>query len=459
MNKRKIIIIGIVAFLILIAFLSIYLRSKNTPTTNTDDGFGLSDLFPFGSNTNRDDNTNNGSGNNPDDAGLPIVDTPAADEIIPKLRQISTFPISGATSFNTLRKRIIPIPVITSPIGGDAGGDPSLVVVPPTEEIITEEAVLIRYMEQSTSHVYDTYTDMLLETRISNTTIPRIHDTFWNTDGTSVVFRYLEDGTNFIQTYLAALTEESIFSLGGNTEDPTVLKNLKGSYLTENITDISISPDKTRFFTLEPIVGGTVGITSDFLGEKKVQIFQSPLSEWISEWPTASTVTLTTKATGTLGGFMYSVDVNKKSFDKVLGGIIGLTTKMSPDGKTVLYSASVPNGVRLYSYNMNTKLVTDLGMSTLPEKCVWSKDSTILYCAVPKSFFLGTYPDLWYQGRTSFSDVLWRMNLGSSTYYILIDPDSSQNTSLDMTHLFLDPNEEYIFFTNKKDGILWNYAI
>ena len=455
MNKKRLIIIVSFIVIILIVFLSIFLKNKTTNPETSGDGFSLSDLFPFGSVTDRGGSSDNDTN---DDI---IPDVVTVDEngnvIIPRLRQVSTFPVSGATVFNTKRTRIVPIPPL--PIEGDSGGDPVVIAQAPTEEIVVEDATAIRYMEQATAHIYETYTDTLTETRISNTTIPRIHDTYWNLDGGSVVFRYLEDGTSKIQTYLAALTSSSVFSEGGSTENLSVLKDLKGNFLVEGISDISVSPDKTRFFTLEPVVGGVVGITEDFLGGKKSQVVESSLSEWLSFWPNSTTLTLTTKPSGTLPGYMYSVDVNKKSFEKVLGGIVGLTTKMSPDGKRVLYSASVANGVRLYSYDLNTRLTTDLGISTLPEKCVWSKDSITVYCAVPESFLLGVYPDVWYQGRVSFEDTLWSMNLSTSVYYVLVDPTETINIPIDMTNLFLDGSEKYIFFTNKKDGILWSYSI
>lgn len=459
MSKKQIIIIISILIILSIVFLSVFFNNKNSSTYTTDTGgFSFLNLFPFGSNSNVDTGTNSGQSDGTNNGEFPGDDaTSDTETTIPKLRQVSTFPISGSIAYNT--KRTITIPIPPQPIEGDSGGDPIIDALLPTEEVIVEDATAIRYMEQSTSNIFETYTDSLVETRISNTTIPRIYDTYWNTDGQSFVLRYLDDNTNKIQTYLASLVEASVFLDSGSSSSPNLLKELKGNFITENITDISVSPDKTRFFTLEPVVGGVVGITSDFLGLKKSQVFESPLSEWLSFWPNASTITVATKPTGTLPGFMYSIDVNKKSFDKVLGGIVGLTTKMSPDGKTVLYSASIANGVRLYSYDMTKKVATDLGISTFPEKCVWLKDSMIAYCAVPKSFSSGVYPDIWYQGRTSFSDVLWRINLGTGSYEVLVDPEKSQSISIDMINLSLDPSEKYILFTNKKDGLLWNYSI
>ena len=45
-----------------------------------------------------------------------------------------------------------------------------------------------------------------------------------------------------------------------------------------------------------------------------------------------------------------------------------------------------------------------LGLKTLPEKCIFNKFGSALYCAVPKQVPAEEYPDSWYQGVVSFDD-------------------------------------------------------
>jgi hypothetical protein len=101
-----------------------------------------------------------------------------------------------------------------------------------------------------------------------------------------------------------------------------------------------------------------------------------------------------------------------------------------------------------------------IGVKTMPEKCVWNKDSTILYCAVPR-YITGTrYPDLWYQGEISFADDLWKIDVANNTTTNLVDSTSFKGgEEVDGIKLSLDENEDYLFFVNKKDSYLWGLRL
>ncbi len=151
-----------------------------------------------------------------------------------------------------------------------------------------------------------------------------------------------------------------------------------------------------------------VGTTLNFSDNKKVQLFESPFSEWLSGWPTTSLITMTTKPSGSVPGYMYTIDPAKKNLIQVFGGINGLTTLTSPSGKLVLYGNSA---LTLSIYHTDTKTSDVLGIKTLPEKCVWNKTGDTIYCAVPKSINSGLYPDAWYQGEVSFNDQIWKIDV------------------------------------------------
>ena len=96
-----------------------------------------------------------------------------------------------------------------------------------------------------------------------------------------------------------------------------------------------------------------------------------------------------------------------------------------------------------------------MGITTLPEKCVFSKtDENKIYCAVPISMPSAKYPDEWYQGLISFSDNLWQINVNTGIAKIIF-----YKSDFDITNLFTDKNENYLFFTNKKDSTLWSLQI
>jgi hypothetical protein len=138
---------------------------------------------------------------------------------------------------------------------------------------------------------------------------------------------------------------------------------------------------------------------------------------------------------------------------QVLGGINGLTTLGSPDGKMVLYG---DNSLSLFVYDINTKNSEPLQIKTLPEKCVWGNLSDIVYCAVPKSTPSLLYPDSWYQGEVSFNDAIWKIDLKTGNTTMLVDPETiSIGEKIDAVKMTLDEGENYLFFINKKDNFLW----
>jgi hypothetical protein len=167
-------------------------------------------------------------------------------------------------------------------------------------------------------------------------------------------------------------------------------------------------------------------------------------------------ITLTTKPSANVPGYMYFVNPDNKDFNKILGGINGLTTLTSPDGKLVLYA---DNNLSLNIFDITKDTSYPLNIRTLPEKCVWTKTSDIVYCAVPNSIDDANYPDAWYQGQISFSDQIWQINVTNGNTSMLADPVSIAGEEIDGIKLTLDSNENYLFFVNKKDSFLWELIL
>jgi hypothetical protein len=266
--------------------------------------------------------------------------------------------------------------------------------------------------------------------------------------------RYLKEGTNKIQTFTGILPKDV---LAGDSISTT---EIKGSFLPEDISDMSILPNASKIFYLFDIGDGSAGITAGPLGESKFQMFSSPFTEWLSQYPNIKTITVTTKPASTVPGYMYAIDTSKKDLKKVMGNINGLTTLMSPDSKMVLYSKSEAGNISLGIYHLDTGDFDILGVKTLPEKCVWGKNSDVVYCSVPRFINQAEYPDAWYQGEISFSDTLWKINPQTENATVIADPAQYQaGADIDGIKLGLNEAENYLFFINKKDSYLWELAL
>lgn len=307
-----------------------------------------------------------------------------------------------------------------------------------TEKSLVEEAPSVRYVERVNGHIYKMFLDTKSKEKISNSTIPAIYEAVFNSTGNSVVYRYIsEDGT--ISSFIATLGTP------------------KGEFLPPDVSDLSVSQDKTKFFYLTKNENGSIGYMGTFGATKKDSVFNSPFTEWLSQWDDNNRVFLTTKPSYSVTGSVFMLNDSNKTISKVLGGIMGLTTLVSPSGSVVLYSSSTDTGPKLGVFNANDRSMKDLNTYGLPEKCVWSSDNINVYCAVPSVITGNQYPDFWYQGLISFDDYFVKINTITGQKTTIAN--SVNETPIDGTYLFLDKTESNLFFTNKKDYTLWGLNI
>ena len=461
-KKTLIIIIGVITLIIFAVLIYAFLSKPtvNPDGTSTGTNF-LSTIFPFGKSTTQTPEPTTGT----DVSGFESEPITTQAPEIRLLTKVSSFPIAGYGIFMKERfvelPTVIPSPLSISPEGGEApfplgrAGDglmagkrpsPPKPTPPPTEFIPT-----LRYVEKATGNIYQTFADQIDGRKFTTTVIPSVYDAYFGNKGESVAMRYLKNDKKTIETFIGILPKEL---LGGDTTENT---EISGTFLPENVSDISKSPNNIDLFYLFNTGNNSIGITMDAMANKKTQVFSSPFTEWLSWWPNDRMITLTTKPSYNVPGYMYAIDPNKKDFNKILGGINGLTTLTSPSGKLVLYAN---NNLTLNVFDTTTGTSKQLGVKTLPEKCIWDNLSEAVFCAVPKNIPSGQYPDSWYQGEVSLSDQIWRLNVINGSNLIILDPISTTGgEDVDAIKLGLDENENYLFFVNKKDSYLWKFDL
>ncbi len=458
MSKRNFILLVIVLVIVIIGVFAFLFSQKNSsnPTGSSSGTNFFSLLNPFGkSKTNPPPTTTNppidvsGGPTTPGDTTNPIL----------KFVKVSSMPIAGFTVFSKERLKDVPIAppapaeatttqtTTTTNISAPAKAKTPAKPTPPA----TEFAPALRYVDRVTGNVYQTFVDKLDEKKFTTTVIPKVYDAYFGNNGQSVVMRYLKDVSSTITTFIGTLPKEV---LGADT---TSTNEIVGAFLPDNVKDISISPDKSKAFYVFTTGDNMVGTTVNFSDSKKVQIFSSPFTEWLTSWSGNTGFLVSTKPSSGILGYTYKVDSVSKSLIKVLGGVNGLTALGSPDGKSILYG---DNNLSLSLYNLTTKNSTLLGVRTLPEKCVWGKASDVLYCAVPKGIGSGPFPDSWYQGVSSFNDQIWKIDVTTGNTTMILDPSTEPNgEEIDGTKLSLDDAQNYLFFVNKKDSFLWEFKL
>lgn len=298
-----------------------------------------------------------------------------------------------------------------------------------------EKAPSIRFVQSMNGHIYKMFLDNNTKEKISNSTIPGIYEAFFDNTGNTVVYRYSSDN-KVVSSFMATLGAP------------------KGEFLPQNISDFSISKDKTKFFYITKGLNGSVGTVGVFNSTKRDSVFSSPLTEWTSEWDANQELFLTTKPSYDVPGSVFKVNTSNNTISKVFGGVLGLTTSISPKGDSILYSTSTKSGPKLEVFNIINHTTKDLGIGGLSEKCVWSNNDIDIYCAAPNIIIGGQYPDVWYQGLVSFDDYFIKINTITGDKTAIAN--SKEETPIDATYLFLDKTETKLFFINKKDSTLWS---
>jgi len=321
---------------------------------------------------------------------------------------------------------------------------------------------VIRYAEKESGHIYEiSKGGTESPTMISNTTLPGAHETLWANNGNVVIYRYLEkdiiSSTEVIKTYIAETPNE----VGGQ---------LKGKYLIDNISILSIAPNSKELFYLVPNSDGVAGYILDITSIDKINpalVFTHPMREWIPTLLSTGNIFLTTKASYNIPGYAYEYSPKTKVFMKLINSKNSLTTLPQDSGKVSLWSSTGKDGVE---FGVEGKtLVGDEGfeyseniipLTTLPEKCVWSKDRIHTYCGafadVPSG---GVFPDGWYQGVYTLADSVWYINTETSEIKLLGDPEQDIGAPLDIINPTISPNEEMFYLINKKNGALWQMTI
>ncbi len=443
-RKTKIIFI-IVFILVGVITLGIYFYSSKSNTSNTGDGT-TNGYQPFlGGGTTSQINSdgtivNNGTGQ--DSNTVTPSDIVQAQPGPAKLHKITDYSVAGAVFFEDTR------PLLGQEVALTGGEEPltttqtnktttkAKVATPKTKAPEFEIVPSIRYVERVTGHINQMYLDNKTIGQVSNSTIPNIYEAIFDGKASSIIYRYIGDDGKSISSFLATL---------GSTE---------GEFLPSNILDVSVSPDKSKFFYITKTQAGVVGSTRSFKDTKKTQVWTSSISEWLSQWVTDQKIYLTTKASYSVDGGLFSLNTTSGVLSKIFGGVQGLTTLANKDGSLVLYSASTSSGPRLFLLDVIKHTSSDINTYGLPEKCVWSNDNLYIYCALPNNAGGLQYPDIWYQGLVSFTDRFVKIN--KDTLQVELIADSTYETEVDGTKLFLDKEGKQLFFINKKDSTLWS---
>jgi hypothetical protein len=327
----------------------------------------------------------------------------------------------------------------------------------------------VRYVARENGHVFEVDPKNGTSIELTNTTIPRIYEAYFTKGGNSVVLRYLTQDQlsrrDVIKTYFANL--ELPASSGSSTQASATLGTLRGDFLPNDISAVSISPNGAKLFYLLPVPEGVSGTIVTLSTMSPKEVLRNSFSEWLPQLLDDGTIILTTKPSANVSGFSYLYSPANQTLTRLIREKNALTTLSERHGSRVIYSENVVGNTTLGLYDKKgmsseegvTIHTAPIPLATLPEKCVWSKNAILLYCGAFTSTPRASIPDDWYQGALSFADSFWLIDTNKTEITFLADPKKAIDKEFDVYMPFVGNDEQYFFFTNKKDNTLWEMRL
>lgn len=294
----------------------------------------------------------------------------------------------------------------------------------------------VRYVEQGTGHIYSINLVSGAESLISGTTLPGTREALFSKDGAQVAI--------------------SIF-------DGAELKTLVGSVgesTTQSFTGVSLPKGAQNIFfdtatnTLMYTLKGEDGVSGYSYNTKKetgIQLFSIPLRDVTVLWGGESIYVYTTP-TASQTGYLYKISKNELSYVAEGGrGLMGFIFNNTPVITTTddawVVSSIIALGKKV-----------PLLMAVIPEKCVGGE--TFLYCAVPRDLgSIETFPDNWYKGVTSYSDILWEIDVAVGIATPVSDFELESGRQIDVSKIGISEDNTRLYFINKNDNTLWMFDL
>lgn len=221
--------------------------------------------------------------------------------------------------------------------------------------------------------------------------------------------------------------------------------------------------EKIFYFYTDPANGETSLNTSKPDGSEWKEIAKSPVKNpYIATVPSGVSISFWNQPNAFEKTSLYTVAMTGGEAKLIFDQKFGANYLWSPDGTRVLISSINEKGgadVRLGTANQNGGEFQTLQAPTLVSKAAWSKDAKTIYYALPLSMPGNiALPNDYFEKPIHTKDSFWKMDTTTGKNERIIAPEDIHG-EYDSIDLFLDPNEEFLFFTNRNDGKVYRIRL
>lgn len=289
--------------------------------------------------------------------------------------------------------------------------------------------------EAGTGHIYTIDPVSGSENRISNITVPAAAHVVFNDNKTFAVVK-------------SALTQGTL----------TVISLPHGSTTLDSYTiaadafSFSLSGDDILLYA-EYSNSSVIAYAYNLVKKTQTTLFTLPFRDATIIWGDAPTAThfAYPKTASQLEGSLYQIKNGTMGRLPISG--YGLSS--NSNGQYTVFTKRVEDTYQSSLYANESRSLSNLSFSFLPEKCTFLNDSML--CGLSTEPYTEQSPDTWYSGEVTYSDELWHTNVktGDSTYILGLEAESGRQ--LDVVFPRVQSDAAAVFFINKIDQSLWIY--
>ena len=278
---------------------------------------------------------------------------------------------------------------------------------------------------------------------VTSINIPGIITTLWSSDRSQAINVYQENNA----------VKKVLFDF------PTKKATLLDSRI--KFVNFSAIQNKIAYQFVDNSLGTNKIVVADSNGLNYKSVFDVRMDDLRVYWPREDKVAFSTAPSGIVQGttFVKTIGEQSSGLTKIISDAFGLTIKYSPDGTMLLYSQTDQFGHSPTLYLIkNGGIAENLSLNSLSDKCAFSNQNSV-YCAIP-SVINGSLvlPDDFYKNIADFSDVFFKIDIVGKKNFIVMNP-ADLKYDFNVSDLIISPNEDYLIFINKKDGLLYSVKI
>lgn len=306
---------------------------------------------------------------------------------------------------------------------------------PVTGATLAKDNSHILFYKQAGGNLFQIDLEGKNETKVSSLTILGIAEVEWAPTKESSIVAYVLN--NELKYFIHAISTSS-----------TV-------FLPRNISSAAWSPEGSRIAYTRLAGSGTEVTTAGTRGEAPRIVYKHASPDWRVRWTANTTLLLTTTPSNTVAGVSLFLPLGQGA-DEFISSLGLSILPASPIDAYAVFSTDGAGKVLPISLRKRTgDLITNVGVGTLAEKCSWSPRFMRLYCAIPGAAeSVSGLPDEWYRGKVQFRDRIIRVNPQSGALEELLG-----DSAFDAWRIFTDPDEKFLFFTDRNDSTLWRLEL